>query len=299
MLRNGDIYLVHHWSRYWFVAWRHYALTWIIVDFSSKVFYGIHLRLLSQEFSQKFTMDVFRYTCSQIIFMKLSSSPSYLHPDFFPGRKRLKRMPNLHNITFYPAVTCRYAFLMLVSSVGGWECQWGMLARRSLNFLWSNDAIWRHRSGSTFAQVMACSLTAPGHYLNQRWFIIHQMAISQQAHEITSYRRSSKLLRLRMKLHTQGTNEVMPIFTIIPNLCFSVMAAVNLHQFYGYFCWIVCILGYRRAFAIGALWPRIMAVRDFLKMIFFLEQRSCFFLFICLFTRISHNVNLTEYGEWG
>ena len=38
-----------------------------------------------------------------------------------------------------------------------------------LNSLWPSDAIWRHRSGSTLAQVMACCLTAPSHYLNQCW----------------------------------------------------------------------------------------------------------------------------------
>ena len=41
-----------------------------------------------------------------------------------------------------------------------------------LNSLWPTDAIWRHRSGSTLAQVMACCLTAPSHYLNQCWLII-------------------------------------------------------------------------------------------------------------------------------
>ena len=30
-----------------------------------------------------------------------------------------------------------------------------------------SDAIWRHISGSTLAQVRACCLTAPSHYLNQ------------------------------------------------------------------------------------------------------------------------------------
>ena len=41
-----------------------------------------------------------------------------------------------------------------------------------VNSLWPNDAIWQHRSRSTLAQVMACCLTAPSHYLNQRWLII-------------------------------------------------------------------------------------------------------------------------------
>ena len=41
-----------------------------------------------------------------------------------------------------------------------------------LNSLWPSDAIWRHGSGSTLAQVMACCLTAPSHYLNHCWLII-------------------------------------------------------------------------------------------------------------------------------
>ena len=41
--------------------------------------------------------------------------------------------------------------------------------------LWPNDAIWWHRSGSTLAQVMACCLTAPSHYLNQCWIIITEV----------------------------------------------------------------------------------------------------------------------------
>ena len=41
--------------------------------------------------------------------------------------------------------------------------------------LWPCDAIWRHRSGSTLAQVMACCLTAPSHYLNQCWPLISEV----------------------------------------------------------------------------------------------------------------------------
>ena len=48
------------------------------------------------------------------------------------------------------------------------KCSLGM-TRHSINSLWPNDAIWRHRSGSTLVQVMACCLTAPSHYLNQCW----------------------------------------------------------------------------------------------------------------------------------
>ena len=41
-----------------------------------------------------------------------------------------------------------------------------------VNSLRPSDAIWRHRSGSTLVQVMACCLTALSHYLNQCWLII-------------------------------------------------------------------------------------------------------------------------------
>ena len=43
------------------------------------------------------------------------------------------------------------------------------------NSLWPSDAIRRHRSGSTLAQVMACCLTAPSHYLNQCWLVISKV----------------------------------------------------------------------------------------------------------------------------
>ena len=39
------------------------------------------------------------------------------------------------------------------------------------NSLRPSDAIWRQWSWTTLAQVMACCLTAPSHYLNQCWLI--------------------------------------------------------------------------------------------------------------------------------
>ena len=52
---------------------------------------------------------------------------------------------------------------------------WGRRCWLSFNSLWPSDAIWRQRSGSTFAQVMACCLTAPSHYLNQCWLIVSKV----------------------------------------------------------------------------------------------------------------------------
>ena len=42
-----------------------------------------------------------------------------------------------------------------------------------LNSLWPSDTIWQQRSVSTMAQVTACCLTAPSHYLNQCWLVIY------------------------------------------------------------------------------------------------------------------------------
>ena len=47
-----------------------------------------------------------------------------------------------------------------------------------VNSLRSGDGIWRHRSGSTLAQVMACCLTAPSHYLNQYLLIFDEILVS-------------------------------------------------------------------------------------------------------------------------
>ena len=49
----------------------------------------------------------------------------------------------------------------------GEEKQKYPVARPYFDSLWPSDTIWRQRSGSTLAQVMACCLTAPSHYLNQ------------------------------------------------------------------------------------------------------------------------------------
>ena len=44
-----------------------------------------------------------------------------------------------------------------------------------VNSLWPSDAIWWQGSGSTLAQVMACCLMAPSHYLSQCWLIISEV----------------------------------------------------------------------------------------------------------------------------
>ena len=70
-----------------------------------------------------------------------------------------------------------------------------------VNSLWPSDAIWQHRSGSTLAQVMACCLMAPSHYLNQFWSLvtycgIHLRAVSQEILKIPIMDMSLKITNL-------------------------------------------------------------------------------------------------------
>ena len=44
-----------------------------------------------------------------------------------------------------------------------------------INSLGPSEAIWRWRSWSKLVQVMACSLMAPSHYLNQCWLIVSKV----------------------------------------------------------------------------------------------------------------------------
>ena len=44
-----------------------------------------------------------------------------------------------------------------------------------LNLFWLVAAIWQHTSRSPLAQVMACCLMAPNHYLSQCWVIIREV----------------------------------------------------------------------------------------------------------------------------
>ena len=52
---------------------------------------------------------------------------------------------------------------------------WTSTGAIGINSLWPSDAIWWQRSRSTLAQVMACCLTAPSHYMNHYWLIIHEV----------------------------------------------------------------------------------------------------------------------------
>ena len=69
------------------------------------------------------------------------------------------------------------------------KCIWKCLqnAGHLINSLGPSDAIWRQRSGSPLAQIMAWCLTAPSHYLNQCWLIISKAEWHSSKGKFTRY----------------------------------------------------------------------------------------------------------------
>ena len=80
--------------------------------------------------------------------------------------------------------------------------------------LWPSDTIWRHKYGSTLAQVMACCLTAPSHYLNQCWLIIskassiHLSEILQEIQRLSDTEITWKITFLKFVQISQGAKEL-------------------------------------------------------------------------------------------
>ena len=82
----GDRDLGQHWLRKWLVAWRHQAITWTNVDWSSVKSSGIHIRSISQEMPQPSITKI----CLKIRYLKYHSN--------FPGTNELKINENVHCI---------------------------------------------------------------------------------------------------------------------------------------------------------------------------------------------------------
>ena len=87
--------------------------------------------------------------------------------------------------------------------------------KQSVNSLWPNDTIRRHRSGSTLAQVMACCLTAPSHYLNQCWLIISKVLyhlsedLIKGVLKVPMSKASLKIEFLKLHPNPPGANELI------------------------------------------------------------------------------------------
>ena len=82
------------------------------------------------------------------------------------------------------------------------------------NSLWPSDTTWRQRSGSTLAQVMACCLTAPSHYLNNVdwWSVkssdIHIRAISPEKPQPSVTEVRLTISYLKFNSNSPGANQL-------------------------------------------------------------------------------------------
>ena len=100
-------------------------------------------------------MRTLLWKCEHYVVKKQVESPHHtiLYNTFLNGTQQWVIM---RHIAEYQSEKLKYWFQLLLNHV------------YFINSLWPTDAIWRHRSGSTLAQVM----TAPSHYLNQCWLLI-------------------------------------------------------------------------------------------------------------------------------
>ena len=84
-----------------------------------------------------------------------------------------------------------------------------------INLFWPCDAIWRHRSGSTLAKVMACCLMAPSHHLNQCGFLISEVLWHSPDSNFTASAQAKsnlyhefEIILLKLLPHLPGANEL-------------------------------------------------------------------------------------------
>ena len=106
--------------------------------------------------------------------------------------------------------------------------KYGWSWRGQIYSLWPRDAIWRQRSGSTLAQVMACCLTAPSHYLKQCWLIISEVQWhsyqSNFTRDASTVNHSNLFECLKFHSNFPGANELMIYNTvIIQNYCDAIV----------------------------------------------------------------------------
>ena len=89
---------------------------------------------------------------------------------------------------------------------------WNTMAGDNIfNSLEPSDIIWQQKSGLRLAQVMACCLAAPSHYLNQCWLVMRcvlwRSPISKVLMNIT-HCMCSKIPPLKLLPYLQVVNEL-------------------------------------------------------------------------------------------
>ena len=134
------------------------------------------------------------------------------------------------------ALSIHEAFTVKVSFTAAWVTIYIYWLLSSVNSLRPSDAIWRQWSWTTLAQVMACCLTAPSHYLNQCWLIIRgvlwhisESSFAGIAQGIDSgYEFEKDILKNIFKSpRGQWVNELMLISHSLQEYVYSVVYGVN------------------------------------------------------------------------
>ena len=77
----------------------------------------------------------------------------------------------------------------------------------------NGTVIWRHRSGSTLAQVMACCLTEPSHYPHQIWLLIRFYGI--HTFTITARSPRGRWIKSAVKLHMRHCHRQLCIYSCL------------------------------------------------------------------------------------
>ena len=111
-----------------------------------------------------------------------------------------------------------------------------------LNSLWPSDAIYIwHLYDSILAQVMACCLAAPSHYLNQRWLIFRDSfgiclrIISQEMLKTSIFDMNWIIYNLRLQQNLQGAEELINLHGLNEIIHLSMMPKF-LSNIYFIFC---------------------------------------------------------------
>ena len=84
-------------------------------------------------------------------------APCWPHEPCYQGKYQWRNPAGYMHASIHPQDPLRADNVNKISSLG------------------PSDAIWWQRCGSKLAQIMACCLTAPSHYLNQFWFILSKV----------------------------------------------------------------------------------------------------------------------------
>ena len=122
------------------------------------------------------TLDVYRYRYILVALLYMNEE------NFHCIATVALTLMHVYSIIMYDGYGYKHKVPQWFWNYLAWQCipeitlyitKWRVILHfATLSSVWPSDTVWRHRSRSKFAQVMACCLTAPSHYLDQCWLFI-------------------------------------------------------------------------------------------------------------------------------